>query len=69
MDMESIHRLPESLSKEIEETWGAFCAAADAAKIHLPDDPAFQSEMKRVWAFSEFVSKCSISDPAMILDL
>ena len=69
MDMESNHRLPESLSKEIEETWGAFRAAADAAEVPLPDDPAFQSEMKRVWAFSEFVSKCSINDPAMILDL
>jgi glutamate-ammonia-ligase adenylyltransferase len=67
--MESIHRLSESLSKEIEETWGAFCAAADAAAVPIPDDPAFQAEMKRVWAFSEFVSKCSISDPAMILDL
>lgn len=67
--MESIQRLPESLSKEIEETWGAFSTAADAAMIHIPDDPAFQSEMKRVWAFSEFVSKCCISDPAMIVDL
>jgi len=69
MNMESIHRLPESLSKEIEETWGAFCAACDAAAVPLPDDPVFQSEIKRVWTFSEFISKCSISEPAMILDL
>ena len=67
--MEAKDRLPEAISEHVERTWDEFYAAAHAAGVELPDDPAFQTEMKRVWTFSEFVSKSCIDDPAMLVDL
>ena len=69
MDSQSNRRLEESIHKEVDETWRAFCTAASAAAVRLPEDPEFQSEMKRVCSYSEFVSKCATNDPALILDL
>ena len=67
--MNMIHDLPEALGVGSEGKWNAFCSAAKQASLNLPENPALLSELHRVWAFSDFVSKNSIQHPEVLIDL
>lgn len=61
--------LPQTLLKDAENKLEAFCLAAKAVKISLPDDSEFIAILKQVFAFSDFVSKSSTRNPEMFESL
>ncbi|MBS1221733.1 MAG: (Glutamate--ammonia-ligase) adenylyltransferase [Proteobacteria bacterium] len=65
---ECLNRLPEPLQPEVAGYWEAFEAAAQAAGVNLPGDPALES-LIAVWAGSEFVARACIREPALLADL
>ncbi|MCP4757090.1 MAG: bifunctional [glutamate--ammonia ligase]-adenylyl-L-tyrosine phosphorylase/[glutamate--ammonia-ligase] adenylyltransferase [Proteobacteria bacterium] len=64
--MEIIDDLPEELGGELGEKWGAFCAAAEAAGISLPNDSVFEDVLKKVFVFSDFVSRNCTLEPGIV---
>ncbi|OQY58075.1 MAG: bifunctional glutamine synthetase adenylyltransferase/deadenyltransferase [Desulfobacteraceae bacterium 4572_88] len=63
--MKKTDHLPEQLSKDAEGKWDQFCSATEAANIALPHDPEMTADLKRVFAFSDFVAKSCIRNPAL----
>jgi len=47
----------------------AFCTAAKDANVSLPDDPEFLDLLKRIFTFSDFISKICIRSPEIFKDL
>ena len=61
--------LPQTLIKDTENKFEAFCLAAKNAKATLPDDSEFIAILKRVFTFSDFVSKSCTRNPEMFESL
>ncbi|MFC1829834.1 bifunctional [glutamate--ammonia ligase]-adenylyl-L-tyrosine phosphorylase/[glutamate--ammonia-ligase] adenylyltransferase [Thermodesulfobacteriota bacterium] len=59
----------QDLSEKFKSKWDAFCHSASNAGLTPPDDPAIIAAAKRVFPFSDFVSKSCIRDPEMFEDL
>ena len=58
-------KIPQVLSDESKNKFEALLAATQDANIKLPDDSKFIAMLKRVFTFSDFVSKSCILDPEM----
>ncbi len=61
--------LPPALAEDAANKWTAFCQAARAAGLRIPEDPAFAAEVQRVFAFSEFAAQSAARDPGVVVDL
>lgn len=59
----------KELSEIAQNKWDAFCAAAEESNIKRPDDPEFIAVSKRVFSFSDFISRSCIRDPEMLTSL
>ena len=53
----------EELSYDLADRLNELSAAFDSSGRKLPDDSSFRSELKQVFAFSDFVAKHAIRDP------
>ena len=67
--MEPITDLPQEIIEDSQSKWDAFCNAAKQADISLWDDSGFIKVLKRVFAFSNFVTRSCTSNPAKLADL
>ena len=63
------NNLPKELWKIAKTKWEEFCTAAKESNIKLPYDDEFISVLKRVFSFSDFVSRSCIRDPEMLASL
>jgi glutamate-ammonia-ligase adenylyltransferase len=61
--------IPQVLKENANTKFKAFCTAAKNANVSLPDDPGFFDLLKRVFTFSDFISKICISTPEVFKDL
>ena len=61
--------LPESLRIDVENRWEIFKTACAAAGMPEPDNPGILRELYPVWAYSPFVAKTCVLDPALLVDL
>jgi len=61
--------LPESIRTDVEGKWTAFQSACDAAGLPVPASSDILSEIHQVFAFSQFVSKTCLQDPALLISL
>ncbi len=61
--------IPQVLRENANTKFEAFFTAAKDANISLPDDPEFLDLLKRVFAFSDFISKICIRCPEIFKDL
>ncbi len=62
-------QLPDVIRIDLERKWAAFQSACAHTGCPVPDSPDIVSEIHRVWAFSEFVSKTCIQEPCLLADL
>jgi len=67
--MKPITDLPHEIIQDSQRKWDAFCSAVKDADISLWDDSEFIEALKRVFAFSNFVTRSCTSNPAMLGDL
>jgi glutamate-ammonia-ligase adenylyltransferase len=67
--MKLITDLPHEMINDSQRKWDAFCSAAKLANISLWDDSEFIKVSKRVFAFSNFISRNCTHNPAMLSDL
>ncbi len=61
--------IPQVLRENANTKFEAFCAAAKNANISLPDDPEFLDLLKRIFTFSDFISKICVRSPEVFKDL
>ncbi len=61
--------IPQVLRENANTKFEAFCTAAKDANLSLPDDPNFLDLLKRVFSFSDFISKICIRSPEVFIDL
>jgi len=61
--------IPETVLENVRQKWETFLAAAEKARVSPPDNPEVVSEIHRIWAFSEFVSKSCIQEPDLLNSL
>ncbi|MDD4391934.1 MAG: bifunctional [glutamate--ammonia ligase]-adenylyl-L-tyrosine phosphorylase/[glutamate--ammonia-ligase] adenylyltransferase [Desulfobacterales bacterium] len=61
--------LPEILNRDLQSKWKEFCEAVDKKGICLPDDPESNESLKRVFCFSDFVTKSCTRFPELASDL
>jgi len=59
--------LPTELKEDFENKWEAFCQAAVSAKLDIPADEDFSTDLKRVFALSDFVARSAIREPDILL--
>jgi [glutamine synthetase] adenylyltransferase / [glutamine synthetase]-adenylyl-L-tyrosine phosphorylase len=67
--MEPTIDLPHEMINDSQRKWDAFSNAAKHANIFLRDDSEFIEVLKRVFAFSNFIARSCIQNPAMLADL
>ena len=67
--MKQANNFSEKLSKEMKRKWDEFRIAAEESKMMLPDDPEIISELKQVFAFSDFVARTCTRNPQVADDL
>ena len=68
-DMKSKYNLPDILVEDLERKWQEFTQSSATQKIDLPKDPQIIGTLQRVFAFSDFVARNCIRDPALISNL
>ena len=61
--------LPPTLSQAADHRWNAVIQAATDQGVDLPRDAAFSASLHQVMAFSEFIAKSCVKNPAMPADL
>ncbi len=61
--------LPKALAVHADEKWQAFCAAVKAAAGDYPPTDVLPPELRRVFAFSDFVAQNCIRHPGLPFDL
>ena len=61
--------IPQVLQENATIKFEAFCLAAKNADVSLPDDSEFLDTLKRVFTFSDFISKTCIHHPGIFKDL
>ncbi|MCG6907974.1 MAG: bifunctional [glutamate--ammonia ligase]-adenylyl-L-tyrosine phosphorylase/[glutamate--ammonia-ligase] adenylyltransferase [Desulfobacteraceae bacterium] len=61
--------LSPALAEEAAGKWTAFCQAAAAAGLRVPEGPELAVELQRVFAFSEFVAQNAARYPGLVVDL
>ncbi len=61
--------IPQVLRENANAKFEAFCTAAKDANVSLSDDSEFLERLKRVFTFSDFVSKICIRSPEIVKDL
>ena len=61
--------IPQVLRENANAKFEAFCTAAKDANVSLSDDSEFLDRLKRVFTFSDFVSKICIRSPEIVKDL
>lgn len=61
--------LPDVLSCQVSENLDAFIAAAAESSISIPDTFISDTFLNRIWAFSEFISRNCIHNPAPAVEL
>ncbi|MGB8720511.1 MAG: bifunctional [glutamate--ammonia ligase]-adenylyl-L-tyrosine phosphorylase/[glutamate--ammonia-ligase] adenylyltransferase, partial [Desulfobacterales bacterium] len=65
----AVLELPPVLAQEAAGKWAAFCKAAAAAGLRVPERPGLAAELQRVFAFSDFVAHSVARDPGLVVDL
>lgn len=61
--------IPQVLRENANTKFEAFCTATKDANLSLPDEPEFLDLLKRVFTFSDFISKICIRSPEVFIDL
>ena len=61
--------IPSELRQIADNRLDVLRQAAEEHSLSLPQDPAFASELRQVFMFSDFIFKSCSRDPAMLLDL
>ncbi len=61
--------LHNKLASDTNNKWDTFCEATKVAGISLPDDPAFNEQIKSVFGFSDFIAKSCTRNPELLNDL
>jgi len=62
-------KIPHLLKENTTRKYTAFLSAAERADIFPPDDSEFVETLKRVFAFSDFVFKSCMRNPALLKNL
>ncbi|MBU0986328.1 MAG: bifunctional [glutamate--ammonia ligase]-adenylyl-L-tyrosine phosphorylase/[glutamate--ammonia-ligase] adenylyltransferase [Proteobacteria bacterium] len=61
--------LPNALSTDACHKWEAFRAASKTLNIPIPEPPGFLTELKSVFAFSDFVARHCTRNPEILANL